>query len=92
MKLYWTNRCKENGFSCPSCQLVMGTKNGQMPIDSKNHKVQMLGGTIRCVVCNTVIGYLPTSTEFQGEKVRMGMSAKVLDNVDYVTPIEQEDF
>ena len=92
MKLYWTKKCIDNGFRCPYCQNMLGTKDGQMPAASKNHKVQMLGGTIRCVVCNTVAGYLPTGTKFQDDTVKFGMSEKILENVDYVTAIDQEEF
>lgn len=91
MKLYWTNACKDNNFRCPNCQVLIGDKDGQMPINSKNHKVQMFDGQIKCVVCNTTVGYFPHHTMIQGTCVRAGMTEKILDNVDYVTSIDQEE-
>ena len=90
MKLYWTNKCKDNNFRCPTCQNMIGTKTGQMPISSKNHKIQMLDGQVKCVVCSTTVGYLPHKTEINGMKVKQGMTEKLLNNFGYVTPIEQE--
>ena len=92
MKLYWTNKCKDNNFRCPKCQNMIGTKSGQMPIASKNHKIQMLNGKVQCVVCGTAVGYFPHKSKICGEKVRQGMTEKVLDSVEFVTPIEQEEF
>ena len=92
MKLYWTNSCKSNGFRCPNCQNMIGNKTGQMPKSSKNHKIQMLDGQVKCVVCNTTIGYFPYKTVINGLKIKQGLTEKILDNVDYVTAIEQEDF
>lgn len=92
MKLYWTNKCKDNNFRCPKCQNMIGTKNGQMPVNSKNHKIQNLDGQIKCVVCGTTVGYFQHKAVVDGIKIRQGMTEKVLDSVEYVTPIEQEDF
>lgn len=89
MKLYWTNKCIENSFRCPNCQNMIGGKNGQMPLSSKNHKVIMLSGQIKCVVCNTTVGYFPNNVSIQGEMIQQGMSEKILDNIEYVTAIEQ---
>ena len=50
----------------------------------------MFDGQIKCVVCNTTVGYFPHHTMIQGTCVRAGMTEKILDNVDYVTSIEQE--
>ena len=92
MELFWTNRCKENGFRCPKCQLIMGDKNGQMPVMSKNHRIQWFDGQVKCVACNTTIGYVPSKSKICGKVVEYGMSEKILKNVEYVTAIEQEDF
>ena len=92
MKLFWTNKCKDNGFRCPNCQSMIGDKNGQMPADSKNHKIIMLSGQVKCVVCNTTVGYFPHFSVIQGEKVRQGMAEKVLNNVEFVTAVEQKEF
>lgn len=91
-KFYWTNKCKENGFRCPNCQSMIGTKSGQMPIASKNHKIQFFDGQVKCVVCNTTIGYFPHRTFISDEPIKQGMTSKVLDSVEYVTAIEQEEF
>lgn len=92
MKLWWTNKCKDNNFRCPNCQLMIGNKDGQMSKTSKNHKIQMLGGAIKCVVCNTTVGYFSSNSLINNELVKMGMTDKVLDSVDYVTAIQQKDF
>lgn len=92
MKLYWTKKCIDNGYRCPNCQLMIGTKDGQMPKASKNHKIMMIGGTVKCVVCNTTIGYFPSASVIDGEKIKMGMTEKILENVEYVTPIKQKEF
>ena len=92
MKLYWTNKCKDNNFRCPKCQNMIGTKSGQMPISSKNHKIQIMDGQVKCVVCSTTVGYFPTKSIISGETVRWGMTSRVLKSVEYVTAIEQEDF
>lgn len=92
MNLYWTNKCKNNGFRCPKCQSMLGDAFGQMPINSKNHKIELLSGQVKCVVCNTTVGYFPHKSIILGKKVRQGMTEKVLSNVEYVTPIEQKDF
>ena len=89
MKLYWTNKCKDNGFRCPTCQNMIGTKDGQMPLTSKNHKIQMFDGQIKCVVCSTTVGYIPHKTKIAGESVVQGMTARILNSVEYVTLIEQ---
>ena len=91
MKLYWTNRCKDNGFRCPKCQLIMADAKGQMPVDSKNHRVQMMDGQVKCVACNTTVGYFPRSKDATGLPVKFGWTSKVLDNIEYVTPIEQKE-
>lgn len=91
MKLYWTNKCKDNNYKCPNCQLEMG-KDGQLPKSSKNHKIQMFDGKVRCVACNTTIAYFPYNSVIDGEKIRQGMTSKVLDSVEFITPIEQKDF
>ena len=90
--LYWTNKCKDNNFRCPHCQNMIGNKNGQMPRNSKNHKIQMFNGQVKCVVCSTTVGYFPHKSKIGDEHVRQGVSAKILNNVEYVTPIDQEDF
>lgn len=90
--LYWTNKCKDNNFRCPNCQNMIGTKDGQLPKNSKNHKIQIFDGQIKCVVCNTTIGYFPYKSKIGNEHVRQGISAKILNHVEYVTPIDQEDF
>jgi len=92
MKLYWTNKCRDNNYRCPNCQNMIGTKSGQMPISSKNHKIQMFDGQVKCVVCNTTVGYFPHRSIISGEKIRQGMTERVLNNVEYVTSIEQEEF
>lgn len=92
MKFYWTNDCVANGYRCPNCQNMIGTKSGQMPKASKNHRIQMLDGQVKCVACNTPVGYFPCGSLINKEKIKMGFTAKILDNVDYVTPIDQEDF
>ena len=92
MKLYWTNRCIENGFSCPSCQLMIGDKNGQLPKASKNHKIQELDGQVKCVACNTTVGYFPRGKDEHSMPVKFGWSAKILDTLEYVTPIDQKEF
>lgn len=92
MTLFWTNKCKENNFRCPNCGNMIGDKNGQMPISSKNHKIQMFDGQVKCVVCNTTIGYIAHKSEINGIKVRQGVSEKILKSIEYVTGVEQEDF
>lgn len=92
MKLYWTNKCKDNNFRCPKCQNMIGTKSGQMPANSKNHRLQQFDGQIKCVVCGTTVGYFPHNAMINGKSVRQGISEKILDTVDYVTPIDQEEF
>lgn len=92
MKLYWVNKCIENNFRCPNCQNMIADKSGQMPMDSKNHRIQLLDGQIKCAVCNTTVGYLPHNTVINGEKIKLGMTTKVLDIVDYVTAIKQNEF
>lgn len=92
MKLYWTNKCIENGYRCPNCQCMMGSKTGQMPKDSKNHKVFLFDGQVKCVVCSTTVGYFPHHSVIDGVTIKGGMTAKVLDNVGYVTPVDQEEF
>ena len=92
MKLWWTNKCKENNFRCPYCQNMIGNKDGQMSKSSKNHKIMTLGGTVKCVVCNTTVGYFANNSLINGELIKMGMADKVLENVDYVTAIQQKDF
>ena len=90
MKFYWTNKCKDNNFRCPGCQNLIGTTKGQMPQNSKNHKVQMLDGQVKCVVCNTTVGYFPHGTPIDGGKIKVGMASQILDAVDFVTAIDQE--
>ena len=92
MKLYWTNACIENNFRCPNCQNMIGTKTGQMPKTSKNHKIQMFDGQVKCVVCNTTVGYFPYNASIDNEKVKQGLTSKILNTVDYITAIDQEDF
>ena len=92
MNLYWTNKCKDNNFRCPKCQNMIGTKSGQMPINSKNHKIQTLDGQVKCVVCGTTVGYFSHKQVVAGEKIRQGMTDKLLNNFGYVTAIEQEEF
>lgn len=71
---------------------MIGDKNGQMPISSKNHRIQMFDGQVKCVVCNTTIGYFSHKSEIKGIKVKQGVSEKILKSIEYVTGIEQEDF
>lgn len=92
MKLYWTNKCRDNGYRCPNCQCLIGDKDGQMPKASKNHKIQMFDGKVKCVACNTTIGYFPYDSEIDGTKVRQGMTEKVLDSVEFISAIEQKEF
>ncbi len=92
MKLYWTNKCKDNNFRCPNCQCMIGSKDGQMPIASKNHRIQMFDGQIKCVVCNTTVGYFAHGSKVYTQTVRQGLSASVLKQLEYVTPVMQEDF
>ena len=92
MKLYWTNKCKDNGFRCPNCQLLIGNKDGQLPIESKNHRVQPLDGQVKCVVCNTTVGYFPRGKDSNSMPVKFGWSATILDTLDYVTPIVQKEY
>lgn len=92
MKLYWTNKCKDNNFRCPNCQCMIGSKDGQMPIASKNHKIQMFDGQVKCVVCGTTIGYFAHGSKVCTQTVRQGLSVNVLKQLDYVTPVMQEDF
>ena len=89
MRLYWTNKCKDNNFRCPNCQNMIGTKEGQMPLTSKNHKIQMFDGQVKCVVCSTTVGYIPHKTRINGELVVQGMTVKILNSVEYVTLIDQ---
>ena len=92
MRLYWTNKCKDNVFRCPKCQNMIGTKDGQMPINSKNHRIQDFDGQVKCVVCGTTIGYFPHDSIVAGTRIRQGLSLKVLDTVEYVTAIDQKEF
>lgn len=92
MNLYWTNKCKDNNFRCPKCQNMIGTKDGQMPISSKNHKIQIFDGQVKCVVCGTTVGYFPHKAKIAGECVRQGATVRILDSIEYVTPIAQEEF
>lgn len=91
MKLYWIKKCIENGYRCPHCQLIMADANGQMPFDSKNHRIQMLDGQVKCAACNTTIGYFPRGYELHGDRAKFGLSEKILDSVDYVTAIDQKE-
>ena len=91
MRIYWTKKCIENGFRCPNCQCMIGDKSGQMPLASKNHKIQWLDGQIKCVVCNTPVGYIPHGTKIGSSEVRQGMTIRILNSVSYVTPIEQTE-
>ena len=92
MKLYWVNRCKDNGFKCPNCQLLMGDISGQMSATSKNHKISMLDGQVKCVACNSVVGYFPRGKDPHSLPVKFGWSAQILDTLEYVTPIDQKEF
>lgn len=92
MKLYWTNKCRDNNYRCPNCQCMLGDKTGQMSKASKNHKIQMFDGKVKCVVCSTTIGYFPHGSKIDNEKVRQGMTEKVLDSVEFISPIVQNDF
>lgn len=92
MKLYWVNRCKDNNFRCPTCQNMIGTKDGQMPKASKNHKIQLMDGQVKCVVCNTAVGYFPQGSIISDTRISQGMSTTILNSVDYVTPIDQKEF
>ena len=92
MNLYWTNKCKDNNFRCPKCQLIIGDKDGQMPISSKNHRIQMFDGQVKCVACGTTVGYFPHKAKIDGEYIRQGLSLMVLNSVEYVTPIDQTEF
>ena len=92
MKLYWVNKCKENGYRCPKCQLLIGMESGQMPKDSKNHKISMLDGQVKCVACNSVVGYFPRGKDADSLPVKFGWTATILDTLDYVTPVEQKEF
>lgn len=71
---------------------MIGDKHGQMPINSKNHKIELLSGQVKCVVCGTTVGYFPHKSMISGNKIRQGMTEKVLGSVEYVTPIEQKEF
>ena len=77
MNLYWTNKCKDNNYRCPKCNNMLGNKDGQMSKSSKNHKIQMFDGQIKCVVCNTTVGYFPHKSVIDGEKIRQGLTIKV---------------
>ena len=92
MKLYWTNKCRENGFRCPNCQNYIADKDGQMAAASKNHKISLLDGQVRCVVCSTVLGYFPRGNDENSLPVKFGWSAKILDTLDYVSPTDQKEF
>lgn len=92
MDFYWTNKCKENNFRCPNCQNMIGNKDGQMPINSKNHKIQLFDGQVKCVVCSTTVGYFPHNADIGKGKIRQGMTSKVLNSVEYVTAIDQKEF
>ena len=92
MKLYWTNKCIENGYRCPHCQLLMGDSKGQMPKDSKNHKMSFLDGQVKCVACNTTVGYFPRGKDEDSIPVKFGWTSKMLNTIDYVTAIEQKEF
>jgi hypothetical protein len=71
---------------------MLGDKKGQMPKASKNHKIQMFNGKVECVVCNTIIGYFPHGSKIDNEKVRQGMTEKVLNSIEFISPIVQNDF
>ena len=92
MKLFWSNKCIENNYRCPNCQTMLGDKNGQMPIDSKNHKIEWLSGQVKCVVCGITIGYFPHKSVIQGHTIRQGMTSKTLSTVKYVIAVEQKEF
>ncbi len=92
MKLYWFNKCIDNNFRCPKCQCLLADKDGQMPKDSKNHKLQMFNGKVQCVACGSTVGYFPHKSIINGEKVRQGMTAKVLNSIEFITGIEQKEF
>jgi hypothetical protein len=72
--------------------LIIGDKDGQMPISSKKHKIQMFDGQVTCVACGTTVGYFPHKFKINGESIRQGLSLVVLDSVEYVTPIDQTEF
>lgn len=90
MKLYWTKKCIENGFRCPNCQLLIADSKGQLPVSSKNHRVEKLDGQIKCVACNTTVGYFPRGKEPDGLPVKFGWSVDILNSIDYITPIDQK--
>ena len=92
MKLYWTNKCIDNNFRCPNCQLMIGTPEGQISKDRKNYRVQPLDGQVKCVVCNTTVGYFPRGKDPGSMPVKFGWTAQVLANIEYVTPIEQKEY
>lgn len=91
MKLYWINKCKDNTFRCPNCQNMIGDKSGQMPKASKNHRVQIFDGQVKCVVCGTTVGYFAHNTNVLDTHIRQGMTEKVLSALEYVTAIEQNE-
>lgn len=90
-KLYWVNKCKDNNFRCPNCQNMIGDKSGQMPKASKNHRVQIFDGQVKCVVCGTTVGYFAHHSSVLETHIRQGMTEKVLNTLEYVTAIEQDE-
>ena len=92
MNLYWTNKCKDNNFRCPKCQTMIGNADGQMAIGSKNHKIQMFDGQVKCVVCGNTVGYFPYKSKINGAYIRQGLPLMVLNSVEYVTSIDQIEF
>jgi hypothetical protein len=71
---------------------MIGDKSGQMPVASKNHKIQMFDGQVKCVVCSTTVGYFPHKSKIGKEYVRQGVTARILNNIEFVTPVPQEEF
>ena len=92
MKLYWINKCKDNSFRCPKCQLLQADEQGQMSATCKNHRISMIDGQVKCVACNSVLGYFPRGKDENSLPVKFGWSAMILDTLEYVTPIEQKEF
>ena len=90
-KLYWVNKCKDNNFRCPNCQNMIGDKSGQMPKSSKNHRVQIFDGQVKCVVCGATVGYFAHHANVLDTHIRQGMTDKVLATLGYVTAIEQDE-
>lgn len=92
MRFFWVNKCIENDFKCPKCQMPIGD-NGQLRTTYPNYVIQTFdGGQVKCAFCNTLIGYFPDKALIGLDAVQHGMSDKILENVDYVTPIDQEEF